>query len=57
MSPCRLTAVTDDADLVNHMSVIRSVRALREKQRAWRRAIWNAEWSLAWIHAATPWRE
>lgn len=36
---------------------IRSVRALREKERAWWRMIWNAEWSLRWSLAAAPWRE
>ena len=36
---------------------IRSVRALREKEQAWWRAIWNAEWSLRWSLAAAPWRE
>ena len=36
---------------------IRSVRALRLKERAWWRAIWNAEWSLRWSLAAAPWRE
>ncbi len=36
---------------------IRSVRALREKERAWWRVIWNAEWSLRWSLAAAPWRE
>ena len=36
---------------------IRSVRALRNKERAWWRMIWNAEWSLRWSLAASPWRE
>jgi len=36
---------------------IRTVRALRLKERAWWRAIWNAEWSLRWSLAAAPWRE
>lgn len=36
---------------------IRSVRSLREKERAWWRVIWNAEWSLRWSLCAAPWRE
>jgi len=36
---------------------VRSVRALCEKERAWWRAIWNAECSLRWSLAAAPWRE